>query len=95
MCDYQGYEFGAGNYPDSVCIDGRLYDADDCDDKGNLYEPAENIPCPICDPGGAIAYWTDRNSYGADPKEDKHAQECAVSLVNDIRKNRGVHPHPA
>ena len=27
MCDYQGYEFGAGTYPDSVCIDGRLHDA--------------------------------------------------------------------
>jgi len=24
MCDYQGYEFGAGSYPDSVCIDARL-----------------------------------------------------------------------
>ena len=24
MCDYQGYEFGAGSYPDSVCIDAAL-----------------------------------------------------------------------
>jgi len=31
MCDYQGYEFGAGHYPDSVCIEGRLFDADACD----------------------------------------------------------------
>jgi len=52
MCNYQGYEFGAGSYPDSVCIDGKLYDADDCDDEGNLYEPGEDIPCPMCDPKG-------------------------------------------
>ena len=29
-CNYQGYEFGA-SYPDSVCIEGRLWDADYCD----------------------------------------------------------------
>lgn len=27
MCDYRGYEFGAGRYPDSICIEGRLFDA--------------------------------------------------------------------
>ena len=50
MCDYQGYEFGAGLYPDSVCIDGFLYDADDCDDKGNIYlhKNEEKKPCPKC-----------------------------------------------
>ena len=61
MCNYQGYEFGAGSYPDSVCIDGKLFDADDCDDEGNLYEPCEDIPCPMCDPKGAVGYWTERN----------------------------------
>jgi len=34
MCDYQGYEFGA-RYPDSVCVDGRLLDADNCD-RGHI-----------------------------------------------------------
>jgi hypothetical protein len=47
MCDYQGYEFGA-RYPDSVCIKGRLFDADDCDNNGNLYDRGEDIPCPMC-----------------------------------------------
>ena len=55
MCNYQGYEFGAGRYPDSVCIDGRLFDADNCDSKGNLYEPMEEIPCPMCNEAGAIS----------------------------------------
>jgi hypothetical protein len=42
QCDYHGYEFGAA-YPDSVCIRGRLYDADNCDDGGNLYEPVDHV----------------------------------------------------
>ena len=50
MCKYQGYEFGAGLYPDSICIEGQLYDADDCDGKGNITIPDEDIPCPNCRP---------------------------------------------
>lgn len=46
-CGYSGHEFGA-TYPDSVCLEGRLYDADHCDDNGNLYEPLDYIPCPEC-----------------------------------------------
>ena len=55
-CTYQGYEFGAV-YLDSVCIDGRLYDADSCDDQGRLYEPDEDIPCPLCRPKEATRWW--------------------------------------
>jgi hypothetical protein len=88
MCSYQGYEFGAGRYPDSVCVKGRLFDADHCDDKGRLYEPLEDIPCPICHRADAIEWWTERNRYsGATLKEaEKHAR----SLVRDIRQNRGL-----
>lgn len=62
MCDYQGYEFGAGHYPDSVCIEGRLFDADACDGDGNLYDNEEDIPCPMCRPTDAVGYWADQNS---------------------------------
>lgn len=87
-CGYQGYEFGAGTYPDSICVEGRLFDADDCDDRGNLYEPAENIPCPMCEPEAAVEYWTERNQRGGG--DEKEAAEAARALVADIRKNRGV-----
>lgn len=63
MCDYQGYEFGA-RYPDSVCIEGRLFDADYCDDNGNLYDNGEDIPCPICRREDAIKWWTGRSMNG-------------------------------
>lgn len=36
-CGYEGSDFGA-SYPDSKCFGGRLYDLDNCDDEGNLYE---------------------------------------------------------
>ena len=94
MCNYQGYEFGAGRYPDSVCIDGLLHDADACDGDGNLYEPEEKMPCPICMAKEAIEYWTERYSYfHEDGKTEAEmladAREAAIMLVNDIRKNRG------
>ena len=88
MGEYQGCQFGAGRYPDSVCIDGKLFDADNCDDDGNLYEPMEDIPCPMCHPRKAIRWWTDRNSWSG--TDEKQAAANARSLVRDIRKNRGV-----
>lgn len=46
-CGYRGREFGA-NYLDSECFGGQLYDMDDCDDDGLIYEPGEYLPCPKC-----------------------------------------------
>lgn len=86
-CGYQGYEFGAGLYPDSICADGWLFDADNCYDKGNLYKPAEDIPCPLCNRARAIAYWAERNRLGGASVQE--ARKAAVSLVTDIRRNRG------
>jgi len=98
MCGYQGYEFGAGKYPDSLCIDGRLHDADACDGEGNIYLNDEDWPCPICRPQDAILFWAERNAFSWDDDEDiddeeghnRRALETATSLVNDIRKNRGL-----
>lgn len=64
MCDYQGHEFGA-QYPDSVCIDGYLWDADKCDDEGNLYGEGE-WPCPACNRAG----W--REYHGESVTEDAY-----------------------
>jgi hypothetical protein len=55
-CGYQGHEFGA-TYPDSVCFNGQLFHADDCDDRGNLFEPLEHIPCPECNHAAWLEYW--------------------------------------
>ena len=95
MCDYQGYEFGAGRYPDSVCFEGRLLDADNCDGDGNVYDNSEDIPCPMCRREEAIQWWTDRNSSFVDDDDDEEtsirkARDAATSLVDDIRRNRGI-----
>ena len=86
MCNYQGYEFGAGSYPDSICIEGRLFDADNCDSEGALYDPLEEIPCPMCREKDAIDYWANRFHLGGTSK--KESRKAARSLVADIRKNR-------
>ncbi|MEK6281896.1 MAG: hypothetical protein AABN95_16200 [Acidobacteriota bacterium] len=86
-CGYQGYEFGAGSYPDSICLDGQLFDAaDDCDDEGRLYVPLEEIPCPMCRPADAVDYWADRNQRGGGSA--KAARKAARALINNIRRNR-------
>lgn len=84
-CGYQGYEFGA-SYPDSICYGGKLYDADNCDGEGNLYEPGEHIPCPMCHPRLAVRYWTER--YMLSGTTEAKAAEVAESLVADIQSNR-------
>ena len=53
-CDYQGYEFGAC-YPDSVCIDGFLWDADS-GEPGESLEHGGEIPCPKCNHDEFLAY---------------------------------------
>jgi hypothetical protein len=86
-CGYQGYEFGA-SYPDSVCVDGQLFDADHCDEDGNLYEPIEDVPCPICRRADAVRYWTGRNQSGG--ATYRVAEKAARALVRNIRQNRGL-----
>jgi hypothetical protein len=81
VCNYQGYEFGAGRYPDSYCVDGTLHDAD------SYYLNDENRPCPICRRADAIQWWADYNSGEVTEAEDL---ANATSLVDDIRLNRGI-----
>lgn len=45
-CGYQGHEFGA-SYPDSICIDGHLWDADSGDGARGLTSGGE-MACPRC-----------------------------------------------
>jgi hypothetical protein len=93
-CGYQGYEFGAA-YPDSQCFGGKLYDMDNCDGNGMIYEPGEYIPCPMCREQDAINYWAERNQLGGAQKRIAH--KAAMQLVADIRQNRknGTEPWKA
>lgn len=53
-CDYKGHEFGAG-YPDSICIDGRLWDADSCDEPGGPLRTGGEWACPRCNTTSYLA----------------------------------------
>lgn len=95
-CDYQGYEFGA-SYPDSICINGKLYDADsgnaDPNGDGWLYDkPAEDIPCPMCHPRLAERYHAEKEELSGLAKGV--ALLTAKSLVKSIRDNRINHTEP-
>ena len=68
--------FGA-NYPDARCIDGYLYDLDNCDVNGNLYEPSEKIPCPFCN----------KEEYFEDNEEDSVAMDKYKSIVSWVKKH--------
>jgi len=72
-CDYQGHEFGA-QYPDSVCIDGYLWDADSDLTIGG------DMPCPQCN----HAAWRD---YYAEAYFDD-GYERAANYKWPIRKSR-------
>lgn len=91
MCDYMGYEFGAGRYPDSYCIDGKLHDAD----SDHLND--EDVPCPMCDREAAVQWWFDRWKDSSEVGDERGWDEInaehfasAKSLVDDIRFNRGI-----
>ena len=87
-CNYQGYEFGA-SYPDSMCIDGRLSDADYCDNNGNLYDREDDVPCPMCRRKDAIKWHADQM---CGPYKERMA--AARHLVADIRHNRRIGNFP-
>ena len=67
MCDYQGHEFGA-SYPDSVCIDGFLWDADSGDSCGDgwCYTTGGEIPCPKCNAEAYAAHCRFDEEYQSD-----------------------------
>lgn len=54
-CDFSGQDFGA-NYPDSICIEGYLWDADSgySQDDGWVYTSGGDMPCPMCNEAEAV-----------------------------------------
>lgn len=75
-CGYHGFDFGA-RYLDSVCIDGQLFDADSCDDDGNLLEPSEYIACPQCN----------HESWLADLRDEIEEQGAIAADDGQPRRN--------
>lgn len=53
-CGYQGYEFGA-HYPDSICCEGYLWDADSGFD--GYLDNGGDIPCPQCNRAEWLDYY--------------------------------------
>lgn len=62
MCGYTGHEFGA-HYPDSVCIDGWLWDADSGDEDG--LTSGGDWACPRCNTARFIEDAAEEYSTGS------------------------------
>ncbi len=60
-CDYTGFDFGA-DYEDSSCIKGKLYNLDNCDDNGNLYDDEDTPDCPHCAGTGFMRFPHEREN---------------------------------
>lgn len=90
MCNYQGHEFGAV-YPDSVCIDGYLWDADSggCDEDGNSYlDHGGDIPCPSCNAKEHIKYYADDIiNYGFESFERPLTTKMVKNVMPDLPSN--------
>lgn len=43
------FPFFGASYPDARCVDGYLFDMDDCNDEGMVYVNDDHeYPCPFC-----------------------------------------------
>jgi len=97
MCDYQGYEFGA-HYPDSICIDGYLWDADDGYSEGDgwVYTHGGELPCPACNTKAWHARFRDEveergyfdRDEGMRQDENPFNRHRSVNSNGDFRKFR-------
>jgi hypothetical protein len=91
-CGYMGYDFGA-NYLDSQCFGGQLYDLDN-GEGGVLNEPAEFLPCPICNPSEAVEHLV--RVYIDDIESETPEQDAfrkAVDRLNVVRAKKGAEPY--
>jgi hypothetical protein len=70
-CSYTAPTFGA-NYPDGVCVEGYLWDADsgDSDGDGWVYTSGGEIPCPFCNRGAAIEACAEEMAF--DSPNERH-----------------------
>lgn len=77
------FPFFGASYPDTICMDGLLHDADDCADNGDIYLKDEPFPCPFCN-GEEYVKWAS-NYYSinwAKAREMKNALRAKYNPVN-------------
>lgn len=89
MCGYTGHEFGA-RYPDSVCIDGFLWDADSGGEDGLTH--GGDMACPRCNTGRFIEDAVQECSSGSCGCSMGWAWVEAEQFENALAKARTENP---
>lgn len=79
-CGYDGAHFGA-NYPDGVCIDGYLWDADSCDEPGGPLMHGGDIGCPRCNTREFVEY--DEVVFSGNAKQRRSQLRA---LIRDVQR---------
>lgn len=83
--------FGA-KYPDATCVDGFLWDLDDCDENG-LLSSGDNPPCPFCNTDAFIEHIVTIDDDDLEQiKKDTETSESEKSeIINDgITKEQAI-----
>jgi len=74
--------FGA-NYPDAICVDGYMCDADagECVGDGVIY-PQSDYPCPVCNTDA----WIEYVGVGEDDDCMFKTREDALAYVEKLKE---------
>ena len=83
MCSYTGSHFGA-TYPDAVCIDGYLWDADSGDHDG-LTNGGE-LPCPQCNVAEYEEYVKEQREWEQECSEAAAEMNAAPAANSAMEK---------
>lgn len=83
------FPFFGATYPDAQCIDGQLWDLDNCNDNG-LYSIGDNPPCPFCNTEAFVDYHTeidDKEMEEMNNDESLSAEDRAEILESNRTKD--------
>lgn len=83
--------FGA-TYPDATCVDGFLWDLDDCDENG-LLSNWDNPPCPFCNTDAFIEHIVtiDDDALEQIKKDTETSESEKAEIINEgITKEQAI-----
>lgn len=85
------FPFFGARYPDATCIDGYLWDLDNCDENG-LISTGDNPPCPFCNTDAFIDYHTeiDDNQLNEMTKDSDLSEEDKNEILKSHKTKEDV-----
>jgi hypothetical protein len=80
-CGYEGSHFGA-HYPDATCIDGYLWDLDNCDEPGDhVLHSGGDSPCPCCNTREYVEGCAEVETMGGNARQRRIGRRAVMRKV--------------